>query len=319
MEEDYDNDYAWGEEEAVREDEKQALDYALPKAQRHSNPNRCILCFHIAFNIVTYVERLAPLNKSTTYLSIARRDPRKKYSALLEPVNFSSSDWSGQLGGEAISNLQTVLSDTSIVFVALVSDNSLCCWQLSVGQSAAGMELLRRCSSALTDIPTQLTWSTDGQCLFTSQRSKIVIWNVDLQPVAHIAFTNPSSSNITQLLYFHLPIEAIGAILNGTELRIWWLLPEGANEDYKESTNDQPAIVLPLPPFGPPLRDITTSNTVLTNQDMIVVQTSSVVMSDGSWRVLLCYGGGRLAVIKVRYQTMQRTSQLPYLGINIAD
>lgn len=119
-----------------------------------------------------------------------------------------------------------------ILKVAAATLSSLDVWHIIIncGVKGASAEIASYFTVPLTNPSTSLVWSEDGACIFSAQRSKIMIWDDSVNRIASIGYSDRNverSDAIFKLIYLQRPKEVIVAVYE-SGLIYGWFLEEGS-------------------------------------------------------------------------------------------
>lgn len=136
-----------------------------------------------------------------------------------EEYDQYDSDGIGSGGGE------------HVVKIVAASPTSLDLWHVAYRSTIATASIQASFTISLTHPPTALAWSDDGVCVFSAQRSKILIWDDQLEKIGSIDSHSDNSNNsnatrVLKLVYLLRPKEMIAAVYENGLLQ-GWALEEG--------------------------------------------------------------------------------------------
>lgn len=118
--------------------------------------------------------------------------------------------------------------DVATIKIVAASPQGLECWHVAYYSSSNEGSVVGEYSLPLTHMSTALEWSADGECIFSAQRSRIMIWDQHLGRIGSIDHgvdirgdTIPSA--VHKLLYLAEPKEIIVAAYENGTIQGWYL------------------------------------------------------------------------------------------------
>lgn len=117
--------------------------------------------------------------------------------------------------------------------IVAASPTSLDLWHIAYRSTIATASIQASFTISLTHPPTALAWSEDGMCVFSAQRSRIMIWDDQLEKIGSVdshsdghSNSNSNSTRVLKLAYLSRPKEMIVAVYENGLLQ-GWALEEG--------------------------------------------------------------------------------------------